>query len=429
MPAAADGDLTVSVKWHGTTACTGLLLICMQWRSRILDNGLSSMTRHNPLAVLHAMRTADPAAGGFVTYLASLRRGMAGGSVELRAESVFPRNDNWRVVALRRPFRFLGRVKRQLRHADVLHVHGVFGWHVLLSVWAARALGRPYAVTVHGHLHPDALRERRIAKRVYLALVGRRILEDASVVLVTAPPERSIVQRHAPRARIEEVMPGLQVPPSPECGDATLDDVPGRPLNLLYLGRLHPHKGLHRVVRALGQARAEGLQAELAVAGTGRRGYLLAVGRLVRKLGLEAHVRFLGHADGERKAMLWRAANVFVLPSRSENFGFAAAEAMAAGIPVIVSENVGLASLVEARQCGRVVPVGDTAALRQALLDYADPAFRRDQGRRAHAAARQAFSVRGMGAAHERIYRGIAAGNAVISNVTPNNGIAPGNRA
>lgn len=364
----------------------------------------SPATGARRLVVLHALRTGDPAAGGFVSYLESLRRGLAGRPVELRTESVFARNSDWRVVALRRPLRFLRRVRRQLRHVDLLHVHGVFGWHVLLSVWASRSTARPYALTVHGHLHRDALDERGLAKRVYLALAGRRILEGAAVVLATTPAERDLVLRHAPRARIEEVMPGLEAPARP----AAPDRAPSPRLAVLYLGRLHPHKGLHRVVRALGEARAAGLDAELTVAGAGRRRYRLAVERLAARLGIADRVRFLGHVHEARRGRLLGESDLLVLPSRSENFAFAVAEAMAAGMPVIVSENVGLAPLVERRRCGRVVPVGDPGALRRALLDYADPTLCREHGRRARAAARQAFSIVHMATALEGIYREVA---------------------
>lgn len=364
--------------------------------------------------MLHAVRTADAAAGGFVTYIGSLRRGLEDDTVELRCEGVFPRNDNWRVLSLRRPLRFLRRVRRRLEGADVLHVHGVFGWHVLLGVLAARSLGLPHVVTVHGHLHPDALRERRLSKRICLAWFGRRVLEEAAAVLVTAPPEREFVRAHAPRARIEEIMPGLEVPAAPESAAVMQADDAAGPMRVIYLGRLHPHKGLHWLIRALGEAREEGLDAELTVAGSGPRGYLAELGRLVRSLELESRVRFLGHVDAEARTRLWRGADVFALPSRSENFGFAVAEAMAAGVPVIVGENVGLASLVEARQCGQVVPAADTRALRSALLALAEPSVRCDHGRRAHAAAEEAFSLRTMGAAHSALYREIAGPDAGI---------------
>lgn len=358
-----------------------------------------------PLVVLHALRTADPAAGGFVTYLEGLRRGLAGRPLELPSESVFPRNRDWRVVALRRPLRFLGRVRRRLRGADLLHLHGVFGWHVLLAAAAARASARPYVVTVHGHLHRDALRERGLAKRVYLALAGRRILEDAAAVLVATPAERDLVRRRAPGARVAEVLPGLEVPARPRSGAAADERAPPGPLGVLYLGRLHPHKGLHVLVRALAAARDAGLDAELAVAGGGRRRYRRGVERLAARLGIAARVHFLGHVDAARRERLLVASQLFVLPSRSENFAYAVAEAMGAGMPVIVSANVGLAPLVERCRCGRVVPVDDPEALRRALLDYADPALRREHGRRAHATARESFAIAHMAAAHEALYR------------------------
>lgn len=369
--------------------------------------GARGPTAFRQLTVLHAVRTTDPAGGGFVTYLASLRQGLAGRSVAIRTEGVFPHHRHWRVVALRRPLRFLARVKRQLGGVDVLHVHGVFGWHALLSVRAAVAAARPYVVTVHGHLHDDALRERRTSKRLYLAIAGRAMLEHASAVLVTTPLERNIVRRRAPRARIEEVTPGLAVPAAPFSEAAASEGPAAHPLRVLYLGRLHPHKGLHLVVRALGEACNEAPDAELTIAGTGRPGYQRRVARLAARMGLADRVRFLGHVDAERKSSLFRKADVFVLPSRSENFGFAPAEAMAAGIPVVLSENVGLADLVARRQCGRVVPVGDVDALRLALWSYVDPAVRREHGRRAHAAAREAFSFERMGAALETLYRDI----------------------
>lgn len=361
-----------------------------------------------PLTVVHALRTADPAGGGVVTYVERLREAFAGHSVALRIESVFPRAGNWRVVALRRPWRFLARVRRRLRDADLLHVHGVFGWHVLLSVRAAAALGRPYALTAHGHLHPEALRERRLAKRGYLALAGRRILENASVVLASVPAERDLLQRHAPRARVELLMPGL---PVSEALPRTRTDAPetaGRgPLNVLYLGRLHPHKGLHLAVEALAAVRADNLDAVLTVAGSGRPRYRRAVVRLAERLGVVDQVAFVGHIGAEERTRLLADADLLVLPSRSENFGFSAAEAMAAGLPVVVTESVGLASLVRDRRCGRIVPAGSVAAMERALLAYADPVRRREDGRRAHAAAREAFSIPEMAAALAAIYRAI----------------------
>lgn len=374
--------------------------------------------RDRPLRVLHVVRTPDPAAGGFLTYWDSVRRGLAGRPVDLRLDSVFPRNSKWRVLAARRPLQFLGRVRRALRHSDMVHVHGLFGWHVVMAVGAAWGSGKPYVITTHGNLYRAALCDRRIGKRLYLIALGRRMLQRASAVLVTTPAERDVVRRHATHVRIEQVMPGLDVPETP----ARLErrsPVSRSRLSVLYLGRLHPHKGLHWVIRSLARARGDGLEVCLAVAGTGQPRYLRHVQRMVVDLGLRTHVDFLGHVHDEAKARAFRDADVLVLVSRSENFGFGVAEAMAAGVPVIISENVGLASLVARERCGRVIPVGDVEALRQALLAYADPALRREHGRRAHAAARAAFSLPCMGAALEAIYRDVAGPGAPRGSFTP----------
>jgi glycosyltransferase involved in cell wall biosynthesis len=242
-----------------------------------------------------------------------------------------------------------------------------------------------------------------------MALAGRRVLERAAVVVATTAAERAIVRATcAPGPhRRSDARPGST--PLAETSRAVRPDNGGDPpLNVLYLGRLHPHKGLHLVVRALGAARGEGLKAELTVAGTGRRRYQRFVSALVEELNLTGRVRFLGHVDGAQRSTLLEKTDVFVLPSRSENFGYAAAEAMAAGIPVVLGEHVGLAELVERRQCGRIVPVADVDALRAALQLYADPALRREHGRRAHEAVRDACTNEQMGAAMETIYRDIA---------------------
>lgn len=361
-----------------------------------------------PLRVLHTVRTRDPAAGGFITYLDSLRLALRDRAVRLRVQGVFPRSTSWRVASLRWPRRFHGLLARRLQNTDVLHVHGVFGWHALLSFAAARAARQPFVLTVHGHLHREALRERFVSKRLYLALAGRAMLEQASAVLVTTPAEAAVVRRRAQRARVVEIAPGLRVPDKPPVETDRVRRA-DETLKVLYLGRLHPHKGLHLLVRAAAMIRSGGSDVALTVAGTGRTGYRRSVQRLADKLGLADRLRFVGLVDAERRAGLFRSADVFVLPSRSENFGFAVAEAMAAGVPVIVSDQVGLAHLVEQEQCGRVVPVTDVNALKQALGRYFDPITRRHEGRRAHATARTAFSLPRMGTALERVYRHAAA--------------------
>lgn len=362
------------------------------------------MPLQTAIKVLHVVRTPDLSAGGFVSYIDSLRRGLVGRAVDTDVESVFPRNQRARVMALRTPLRFFQRVRRRLAQTDVLHVHGIFGWHVLLGVWAARLAGRPYVLTLHGHLHYEALRERYLVKRLYLALMGHRMLRDAAAVLVTAPAEAAIARRYVSERRIREVVPGLELGiGTPRKREAAR----GKPLRVLFIGRLHPHKGLRELLRALAGVQQDGLNIHLQVAGHGHAHELRRVHREIDDLGVREHVELLGYVEPDVRDRLLGDADLVALPSRSENFGFAVAEALAAGVPVIVTDGVGLADVVTRWRCGSVVPVGDIDALGAALAVYDDPLRRRAEGVRARDAAAACFSLAQMGAACEALYRDV----------------------
>lgn len=371
-----------------------------QWVAAVREGHSGS---HVPLKVLHAVRTTDLRGGGFVSYVERLREALTGHPVTLLVEAVFPREQRLRVLALRAPWRFYRRVRAACGEVDTLHLHGIFGWHVLLGAWAAWRARRPYVVTLHGHLHGEAMRERYWSKRAYLALIGRRILRRAAAVLVTAPAEAAIAGRYTVAERVRELVPGLPMPPPvppPE---------PASPLKLLYIGRMHPHKGLPLLLEALAAARARGLDATLAVAGPGHAHHRRKVEARIAALRLDDCVELLGHVPPQQRDALLQESALLALPSRSENFGFVVAEAMAAGRPVIVSDGVGLADTVRSWNCGLVVPVGDSAALAEALLAYTDPELRARHGQRAAEAAQACFSLQRMGAAAVAIYRDAAA--------------------
>jgi glycosyltransferase involved in cell wall biosynthesis len=375
--------------------------------SIVRDDGSAVATAaQSVIRVLHVVRTPDLSAGGFVSYIDSLRAGLADHPVDLAMESVFPRNQSARVLAFKTPLSYFKRVQQKLAETDVLHVHGIFGWHVLLGVWAARRVGRPYVLTLHGHLHQEMMRERELSKRVYLKLIGNQILRDAAAIWVTAPAEAAIVRDYVPEERIRQIVPGLDVPATlPARPEADQAD---RPLRLFFIGRLHPHKGLRELLQALANARAAGMAVQLQVAGHGHAHELRRVQGDITRLNLQNHVELLGHIDPAVRDRLLAEADVLALPSRSENFGFAVAEALVAGVPVIVTEGVGLAAMVREWNCGTIIPVGDIGALTDALLAYRDPQRRATEGASAHAAAVACFSLSRMGAEGAAIYQNVA---------------------
>jgi glycosyltransferase involved in cell wall biosynthesis len=173
------------------------------------------------------------------------------------------------------------------------------------------------------------------------------------------------------------------------------------PAFLLALGRLSWKKGLDRLIPAL--AAAPG--ALLAVAGNDEEGIRPALERLARDAGVAERVRFLGPVHGADKAALLHRTAALALPSRSENFGNVILEAWAAGRPVVVTPEVGLAATVRETGAG-VVADGDLGPALQDLLS--DPARLDAMGRRGAEAARERFGWAAVAEAMEGIYGRIA---------------------
>jgi glycosyltransferase involved in cell wall biosynthesis len=261
----------------------------------------------------------------------------------------------------------LGRALRaQVASFDVAHVHAMFLWPTLAACRAARAAGVPHVLAPRGMLAEELFRQRgRLRKRLWVALFDRANVERADAVHVTSEAEAiALRQLGLAPAHVEVVPNGIEPAPA-GAGVARRDDV------VLYLGRLHPIKGLERLVDAV----AEVPGCELWLAGNDEGGHRARLEQLVAAHGLGARVRFLGPVGDEAKHELYRQAAVFVLPSLSESFGNAALEAMAHGCPVVVTPGVGLARPIREAGAGRVCPAESLAGALRELL--ADPARRR----------------------------------------------------
>jgi glycosyltransferase involved in cell wall biosynthesis len=132
---------------------------------------------------------------------------------------------------------------------------------------------------------------------------------------------------------------------------------------LLFLGRLHHKKGLDRILNCLQGVRQTIPNALLIIAGTGDPKYQEHIRLLVRSLALDEHVIFTGHLDGEKKWATFAASELFLLPSRQENFAITVAEAMQMGVPVVITDKVNTWPYVEEAGAGLVLAERDIDAL------------------------------------------------------------------
>ena len=246
-------------------------------------------------------------------------------------------------------------LQRHVREFDLVHVHALFSHAPSLGMRIARQQRVPYINRPSGLLGRWPLQQSPVRKQLFLALLDRANLDNAAAIEFTAELERE--EAASLRLKVPGfVLPcGLDVPPVVPDAQVRLrqkfrilDDEPV----LLFLSRLHPKKGLHYLIDALGGLASQRFQ--LIVAGSGDLAYENSIKEQVARQSLQARVHFAGFAGGEYKQLLLQGADVFVLPSHSESFAIAALEAVAAGTPVLTTRDVPVAVLVEKFNLGWV---------------------------------------------------------------------------
>jgi glycosyltransferase involved in cell wall biosynthesis len=244
-----------------------------------------------------------------------------------------------------------------------------------------RAANLPYLVSLHGADVPGF--EARYAY-LYPALkpLVRRIWQEAAIVTSISPAHRQLA--HA-------TLPGLPIRVIPNGVDTDVFHPPAAPrdrglLEILCVGRLIERKGQHHLLRAFGQLRAAGLPVHLTLVGVGDAE--AALRRLATELNLKRDVTFAGPVEHAQVAQVYRQVDIFALPSQNEGMSVAVLEAMASGLPVIVTPKAGAPGLVSDGVEGREVPWADVPALAAALEQLAgDRASRQRLGAAARLAA------------------------------------------
>jgi glycosyltransferase involved in cell wall biosynthesis len=260
---------------------------------------------------------------------------------------------------------------RHVRDYDIVHIHALFSYAAIPASWAAARRGVPYVVRPLGTLNRWGMRQRRpVLKQLSFRLVERRILEGAAAIHYTSEQERLEARE------LGIYSPAAVIPLGVDLDDVAQTAMPdgflrarpslaGRTL-VLFLSRLDPKKGLDILLPAFSRVRRTHPEAALVLAGDGEETFVASLRDAVHSLGIDDGVVFTGFLEGEQKLSALAAASVFVLPSHSENFGMAPVEAMAAGLVVVVSEQVGISTEVRRSEAGLVVP-GEVEAVADAL--------------------------------------------------------------
>lgn len=375
------------------------------------------------MKVLHLIASVDPAGGGPIEGLSRIAQFDRDLGVTREIASLDPANAPWvpacplpvhplggpaadpgRAWASRqalRRYRFSPRYVRWLdannHRYDALVVEGL--WNFTTAGFAAsKALhSRPYVAFTHGMLDPWFRRTypiKHLAKQAVWLMSEGRVLGRAGRVLFTSALEQSAAEGAfwPYRLRGQVVAYGTADPPpqTPAQSAAFHAVAPalGDKPYLLYLGRLHEKKGIDLLISAFAAVAPQGLH--LVVAGSGSPDYTAALKAQASALGAADRIHFTGPLFADAKWGAFRGAEAFTLPSHQENLGIAVLEAMACGLPVLISDKVNIWPEIAAAGCG-LVDEDTTDGTRRTLTRFlhSDPPTRRamvETGRRLFAA-------------------------------------------
>lgn len=251
---------------------------------------------------------------------------------------------------------------RNVKNFDLIHISSVFLSASALGAYYAKKAHKPYIISPHGSLMIKPLKYNALKKKVYLNLIEKRNLIGAAAIHFTSKKEEE-----------EYLAAGFSIPipiPIPYSFNAKRFPLSGEPSPgifrekfnisqnkkiIIFLSRISWKKGLDTLIPAFAEVIKKEPEAVLIIAGPDDEGYRKNVQSLMSNFQLQGKVIFTGLLLVQDKIAAYRDADVFVLPSYSENFGMAVAEAMHMKLPVVITPEVGISDIVKEAGTGLVV--------------------------------------------------------------------------
>jgi glycosyltransferase involved in cell wall biosynthesis len=298
---------------------------------------------------------------------------------------------------------------RHVGDYDLIHVHGLFSYSTLPAAWLAWRADVPYLVRPFGTLNRWGREHRRpLLKKASLRLLEGPILERAAYVHYTCEQERIEAEMAGCRYPAIVLPLGIDLTPFSSLLPAEAlrrrhPQLKGKPV-ILFLSRLHPIKGLDILLQAMADLVVGYPNACLFLVGDGEPAYMSKLQAQAEALGLVERIVWTGPLYGHDKLAAFAAADLFILPSYSENFGLAAVEALAAGLPLVISDQVGIQRDVARAEAGLVTPCNSEALAQAIGAMLASPELRARCAANARRLAEQQFSSSNMATALVALY-------------------------
>ena len=388
------------------------------------------MTVPSSLRITHVQGIFAPEHGGPTHSLTNYCLGQValGHQVALRVLDGYPHTSpavrlrppvDMAVDPVDRPARLGGSValRRRLRAdptPDVYHLHGAWLRAMHYGATEARRRHRPCVVELMGMYEPWPLQQKWLVKKISRLWYQDALLRHASCLHVNSRNEAQALRELGFRAPVAVIPVGVDTSqvdePFSTGGGSPYPELAGRSF-VLYLARIHAKKGIEQLLQAWSAGAREFPDHHLVVAGSGEAEYVSRCRRMVADLGLEDRCRWLGPVDDAAKRWLFRQADLYVLPSYSENFGNTVAEALAHGTPVLTTTQTPWTDL-PAEGCGWIADA-TVEALRDKLSEamQASPAERHRMGELGRHLVGQRYSLASVVRRIDQVYAWLLGGD------------------
>jgi glycosyltransferase involved in cell wall biosynthesis len=313
---------------------------------------------------------------------------------------------------------------QNIREYDLLHIHAIFSYPSTVAMAISRIKAIPYITTPHGLLLQWALQQNTQKKQIYFKLIEQTNLYHSKAIHFTSNKEQ---QEASEASFLESSPPNFVLPLGISCPGTIPHarhhlrqhfNIPVDEPIILFLSRLHPVKGLEYLIPALGKLIHHPFR--FILAGNGTPEYEDKIKSLIVSNGLNNRTYLTGFVSGELKNILIQGSNIFAQTSHIESFGLSVLEALAAGLPVLVTDGVALASLVQEQKLGYVTEL-EVSAIASAIENYlTNPQQAQEMGNRARQLIYEQYTWDSIAKKLVQVYRAIIQNQLIPTYINTN---------
>ncbi len=272
-------------------------------------------------------------------------------------------------------FQLIKHIKKELRESDIVHVHGLYRFPQSYACWYSRRIKKPYILSPHGSLDPVLFdkKERKLLRRLYQYLFEIKNVKKSKKIHFTANDELELANYLDIKEKSVVIPNGIDTIDFKNLpnkgGFVDTFKIQESSFKILFLGRVVWKKGLDILLTSLPSIIKKIPNVSLIIAGPDNENYKKDLTDIINSNGINSYVKFIGMLNREKVKQAYVNADIFILPSYSENYGITIVESLVCGCPVIISKNVNIHKEITYNNLGQVIDC-DPKDISDAVINY-----------------------------------------------------------